>query len=94
MNYQELAAKAPQLEGHRLLDENEPAQVGDGFLYMTIYDFMPASWRAGFKAEHLADVDASGTIQVGRSWAEAKKVFESDAEGLTFDGAIYRPIKK
>lgn len=92
MTYQELAAKAPKFEGYRLLDENEPAQAGDLFLYLVIFDMLPTAWQVEFTAEHLAPVVGDGTICIGRSWHESKKEFEGDpaSDNMPFDGAIYR----
>ena len=85
--------RAPKIKGHRILKPTEKARAGDRFLYLHSLD---DAFVTRPEASMLA-VDDRGYICIGRTLIAARRdgigcwgQYDED----TFDGVIYRPLKK
>lgn len=89
MTYEQLAAKAPTIEGFRLLQADEVAQPGDLYVYMYPTE-LQAQGPAEFGVSAMSHVDGLGFISLGRSWNDSRAAYKNDNSD-PFMGLIYRP---
>ena len=83
--------RAPEIPGARKLQPDEPARLGDRYLYLRTTRGVAAS---DLVLSNLAEVLAdAGFISVGRSLNDSRDAWAAEgSDADEFDGILYRPL--
>ena len=85
--------RAPEIPGARKLNPDEPARLGDRYMFLTALAQINLD-PALLEFDWLAEADSEGCVRVGRSLNDSLADWlEHGASAECFDAVLYRPTK-